>query len=385
MIAVLADDLSGAAELGGAGTRFGLTAEVQTDFDSHSDAGLVIVDADTRPEAAAVAAHRTGVLGGQVGAARPDLLFKKTDSVFRGPVLAELEALLAATGFRRALLAGGNPAIGRVIRQGRYYIDDVPLDQTEFRDDPEYPARSADVRDLLGASAGTAVQLLRADARLPQTGVIVAEVRNDADLARWAARLDERTLPAGASAFFAAVLRARRLIEASGGRRTAAAIRPIGLFVIGGGSPKSGSIAALDRIGVPIIRAADRLPSSATAEAGAVTATCAGALVEALQTRGAAALAVAPGVPRTPVAARRLRRIMAAIVRELLLRRPVGAILVEGGSTGSTLVRALGLRRLRVLAEAAPGVVWLQPVDRDGPLIVTKPGSYRGIEKLIEG
>ena len=42
MIAVIADDLSGAAELAGAAAKFGLRAEVHTVFNARTDADFVV-------------------------------------------------------------------------------------------------------------------------------------------------------------------------------------------------------------------------------------------------------------------------------------------------------------------------------------------------------
>ena len=48
MIVVIADDLTGAAELGGLGLKYGLKVEVATSVDGHSKADLLIVSTDTR-------------------------------------------------------------------------------------------------------------------------------------------------------------------------------------------------------------------------------------------------------------------------------------------------------------------------------------------------
>jgi D-threonate/D-erythronate kinase len=48
MILTLADDLSGAAEAGGIALRFGLAAEVQTEFFPARDVDLIVRDTDSR-------------------------------------------------------------------------------------------------------------------------------------------------------------------------------------------------------------------------------------------------------------------------------------------------------------------------------------------------
>ena len=62
MILVLADDLSGAAELGAVAHEHGLSAEVQTAFDPSATADVLLVDLDTRLATAEEAAARVAPL-----------------------------------------------------------------------------------------------------------------------------------------------------------------------------------------------------------------------------------------------------------------------------------------------------------------------------------
>ncbi|MEW5957849.1 MAG: four-carbon acid sugar kinase family protein, partial [Chloroflexota bacterium] len=120
MIVVLADDLTGAAEIGGIAFRYGLAAEIQTVFDPAAGADLIAVDTDTRGYSAGEAAPRVAAVAEQCRRAGVEQVFKKVDSVLRGPVLAELATLLETLGRERALLAPANPSLGRTIEQGQY-------------------------------------------------------------------------------------------------------------------------------------------------------------------------------------------------------------------------------------------------------------------------
>ena len=79
---------------------------------------------------------------------RPDL---QNDSVLRGPIAAELDVVLDLAGPDVRGLRPAKPWSWCVIVDGVYTIDDVPLNATPFGADPEHPARSADVLDLLGS------------------------------------------------------------------------------------------------------------------------------------------------------------------------------------------------------------------------------------------
>jgi uncharacterized protein YgbK (DUF1537 family) len=116
MIAVIADDLTGAAELGGIALRHGLTSEVQTEFHPTDEAEVIVIDTDSRSCPPEEAAARIRAQAQELTSIGFDWLYKKVDSVLRGPVVAELEALLAASGRQKALLVPANPSLGRTIR-----------------------------------------------------------------------------------------------------------------------------------------------------------------------------------------------------------------------------------------------------------------------------
>ena len=151
MLAVLADDFSGAAEIAAIGRRYGLTAEVHTTFQRESAADLVVIDTHTRSGTRAAAGRRVREELTRLRSAGVDCIYyKKVDSVLRGHVAAELAHLLELWDLDRALLVPFNPSFGQGIRDGHYSIRGKPLNETRFAHDPEYPALTADVLELLG-------------------------------------------------------------------------------------------------------------------------------------------------------------------------------------------------------------------------------------------
>ncbi|MBS1605937.1 MAG: four-carbon acid sugar kinase family protein, partial [Bacteroidetes bacterium] len=208
MIAVIADDLTGAAELGGIGLRHGLVTEVRRVVPPAFEGGLLVVATDTRsgPVGAAVAEMRSitaGVLG--LG---PEWVYKKTDSVLRGHVVAELRVQMEVLGFRRVLLVPANPVLGRTIVDGRYFLNGAPVQESSFATDPDFPVVSSDVREMLGDAS---VVLRRVGEELPARGIVVGEVASVEDVAAWARVVGPGMLLAGASGFFDALLALRRL------------------------------------------------------------------------------------------------------------------------------------------------------------------------------
>ena len=343
MFLVVADDLTGAAEIGGVAWRLGLTAEVQLGEAVSSDAKVVIVDTDTRSLAACDAASRAAlVLRSQPEPLRR--IFKKVDSVLRGAVVAELRALLDASGFPRALLVPCNPSLGRTIERGRYWIDGVPINETDFSRDPEHPVRSSLIIDMLNAPE---VKVLPLENDIPGAGIFVGEAASESEVAMWAARLDKKTLPAGAASFFAAILQLAGVPLQS--QRTGDCRGKVLLIA---GSASESSRRQLDEMrveGIPVI-AMPATPES---------------VMHAFQS-----------FERVAVAGRGSGQLV-ELVEQVLGEVPIAQLWIEGGATASAVIRHFNWDRLDVQGEIAPGVVSLQPRSAGAPSLVVKPGSYR--------
>src|ERR1051325_2475639 len=208
MIGVISDDLTGAAELGAVGLRYGLSAEIAVGGGTGGKAELVCMDTSSRSCSPEEAAKRTAAAAQSLKAGGAAWIYKKVDSVLRGHVVAEVEAAMKELGLNLALLVPANPLLGRVIRDGRYYVRGKPIHETEFAQDPEYPRESASVKELLGAPGSYRVQLLKWPAAIPESGIAVGEEGAALDLQRWAASHNARTLAAGGAEFFASLLAA---------------------------------------------------------------------------------------------------------------------------------------------------------------------------------
>jgi uncharacterized protein YgbK (DUF1537 family) len=159
LIAIIADDLTGAADAGvqlvRAGYRtavlFGESEVLADDLD------VVSFDTDSRTMPAGFAAKR--VLEAAHAAREARMVFKKLDSTLRGNVAAELAAALGGTRRERAIVAPAFPAAGRTTVGGTQRVHGVPVDETEMANDPHTPVRMAHVPSLL-ADAFSSVGVL---------------------------------------------------------------------------------------------------------------------------------------------------------------------------------------------------------------------------------
>jgi uncharacterized protein YgbK (DUF1537 family) len=238
-------------------------------------------------------------------ARRAQILYKKIDSTLRGHLAAEIAAARSALGAARpVIVAPAFPAQGRIVRNGRVFVNGVPL--------------SGNLRNALAG-----------------TGVSVPDAASDADLARIArAGLAAHPRPI----FVGSAGLARALARALPKRRAAKAPRVprrTVVTVVGSASPVSA-------------RQAARLARDASA-----------LLVQLAWTRE-------PRLRDMP-AVRRLGRLVAQVA-------PRSHLVLTGGETARAVLRARGIRTIRLLGEVEPGVPF--GIARDGTLICTKAGAF---------
>lgn len=374
MIVAVADDFTGAAEIGAVGLRYGLKSEVQTEFNADTDAELIVIDTDTRSSEPEVAADTVEAVSAAVAQHRPELLFKKVDSVLRGPVLAELGAIMSATGVARVLLVPANPALGRTIKNGCYFICGRSVHCTDFSLDPEHPCLSSDVLAMLGYEREIKAVVASVGSDLRQYGVSIGEAESDADLNYWASRLDENIIPAGAAGFFSAILESTGMV-ASKSSNNPHQQDTVSLFACGSRSQSSLlRIAAAEVEGMPVVRMPQELVDSDEGREFLIEFWASTAAMS-LKRDGRAVLAVGHQVS-SRFSPRALRERMAWGVRETLCKIKVDRLCIEGGATASAIVRRMGWKRLEVMGEESAGVVAMRVIGADAPLVVTKPGSY---------
>ncbi len=76
-------------------------------------------------------------------------IYKKTDSVLRGNIGAELAALQKTFSGRPVFYAPAMPHAGRTLREGRLFVNGDPVEKTAFQNDPEFPVTTGIVSQLL--------------------------------------------------------------------------------------------------------------------------------------------------------------------------------------------------------------------------------------------
>jgi uncharacterized protein YgbK (DUF1537 family) len=305
-------------------------------------------------------------------------IYKKTDSVLRGNVTPELEAIVSQLGLRGVLLVPANPSLGRTIVKGQYFVRGQLIHQTEFAQDPKHPRLSPNVLKLLDRPLGLPISVGTSGTPLPERGIVIGEVASAEDVRNWASRRNERWLMAGGAEFFGALLKPAAPIP----KRRHAAGRE--LFVCGSASEGTRKfVVGQAQHGVPMFSLPNELTSAASLDVGEMNS-----LAEEVATTLQSAPRVVLHVGLPPVKDAAIAEMLALhLVRlaEAALRRvSVGHVFAEGGATAVALARHMGWRRLAVIAELSPGVVTLSVTAGSLPLLWTiKPGSYAWPESLL--
>jgi uncharacterized protein YgbK (DUF1537 family) len=328
---VLADDLTGAAEVAAIAHQAGLRAVVLTRLpEAPVAADVLVFDLDTRLTPKTEAARRVRAVTIRLRQLPHAGFFVKVDSVLRGPVLAQLAACARALGRTRTLLVPANPSLGRVIRQGRYSLN-----------------------GLLGATR-TPLAVCRARTRrLPRSGVVVGEAGTAADISHWAGRLDANTLAAGAADFF------RAWLATQAGERHAIpdySLPAGGVLLLHGTTVGPVNARALHFRGL-------RAPSAASVRA-------------ALAQHGAVAVAPVTATLNQRGAPVAISRGFADLALRLHRTRSFRHLLIAGGATAATVLHALDWSALTVARTWDTGIVTLQPMNDPDFAVTMKPGSY---------
>jgi uncharacterized protein YgbK (DUF1537 family) len=375
-LAAVADDLTGAAELAAVGWRRGLEAEVHTEAGLEALAPLVVLDTDSRTRPRAEAVARSRAAGAWLAGGRPDLVYKKVDSVLRGWTRVETEELLECLGWDRAVVVPANPGLGRVIQDGRYLVRGRPVHETDFARDPLHPIRSSDVGEMLGRDGRRRVTVGRASQASLAEGLTLGEASSRADLVSWASHVARGILAVGAAEFFDALLEARGFEGRSPGEGLATATTGARLVVSGTTSDSGRRALSHARArGIPVLPMPDTLFRGHEATEEALGA-WADEAAQALEGAPVVVVTIDREVSGDPAEAPRLEGLLADVVREILERRDVEEIFAEGGATAAAIIRRLGWTRLTVVRELAPGVATMAVEGPRGRRITLKPGSY---------
>lgn len=187
---IIADDLTGAMDSGVQLAKRGIATVVIPELhevDEPWPCETLVVNTETRhstPDKAAEAVTRAVRLGQKHGI---KVFYKKTDSTLRGNIGSELEALLRGSMRKCLIFVPAFPRLGRTTREGWQYVEGVPLQNTDYANDPLNPIITGDVAEIVRLQTNVRTFVipsnkLAAVSDFSEEGIYILNCENDNDL-----------------------------------------------------------------------------------------------------------------------------------------------------------------------------------------------------------
>ncbi|NIK67838.1 four-carbon acid sugar kinase family protein [Paenibacillus sp. BK720] len=422
MIGVVADDITGAGDIGIMFAKSGMDTHVYPLRDAvsavptgASGPDALIIDTNSRldrPEEAYGKAFEATKKLAEAGCAT---FYNKTCSVFRGNVGAEFDAMLDALGVSFAIVVLGFPKTGRTTIGGIHYVRGVKLEQSEFRHDPVHPMTRSDLAGILQAQTKRKVdridigivdkgsETLRKAIASKKTacGYLIIDVRDQASLRIIAEAVKDEPVLCGSSALaeeLAALCRpdlpelgtfpesVKALPSKRGGvlcaagslmPQTAAQTRYL----------REKGVAAIELDSLLLLnaeRSAEHQREVAD-EAARRLAACEDVLIYASNVPEKVAetkrLASLQGLENTAVS-RLVSEALSETVKSVCDRTGQRQIVVAGGETSAAVCGKLGISAFRIRKEIEPGLPSCESLEPGRRLFVLKSGSFGGEDFL---
>ncbi|MCF7915469.1 MAG: four-carbon acid sugar kinase family protein [Spirochaetaceae bacterium] len=406
---VIADDLTGANDTG---VHFLLENEPVTvianpDSENESigtiDAGTVVVNTNSRfftPKKAYLEVY--GCMQKYL-ALKPNEIYKKIDSTLRGNIGAEIDAVMEVSGFKIACIVPAAPRNGRKTLNGRCYINDVPLDQTEIAKDPFTPVKTANISRIVSSQTSREVGLLPLDVirsaestakrylqQLISSGkeIIVVDSESIGDLIaveKLFRHLDEKILYVGSAGLFHAIGSSDEEIRRIGIEKSES--DPIGILLVVGslmdtsirqaewfcGNNKNCISRKISTVNV--LKAAAHEIKKIVSE-----------LTADLTLKNIGLIRTEKDQISAKDNSSRIGKALGSIVRKVLNTASVDVLFATGGDTALYILNELEVSRLNLIDELLPGIPIAEiivPGKTEPILFISKAGSY-GEENALE-
>lgn len=381
LLGCIADDLTGATDLGVTLAREGLSVIQVNGVPPtglelpQADAVVVALKSRTNaaPEAVAWSLESLAWLQGR-GAARIYFKYCSTfDSTPRGNIGPVADALLEKLGARLTVATPAYPRNGRTVYKGNLFVGDVPLAESGMREHPLTPMRDSNLVRVLGAQTRRKVALVACDVMEAGASAIRAKLTELADgYAILDAVRDEHLLAAGEAC--------RDMPLTTGGAGLAMGIaRALG--------KKGSSLHALPKLPGPAVVLAGSCSQATLGQIEAFGAPAfriaperidAGAAIEWARQNLSSSPLIYASAPPAGIAAGRGEAIEHAFrdIARGLAGHGVRKFVVAGGETSGAVVDALGVRALAIGPEIDPGVPWTAAVGGEPYLLALKSGNF---------
>lgn len=367
MIIVIADDITGAAEIAGIALNYGCETLLTTKFIMPEKLPNVLVFAtDTRSMAEKEAYEVILEITKNIKRDSNITVFKKIDSVLRGHVVSEIKAIIKTLKYNNAMLLPQNPSKGRVIINGTYYIGKQLLNDTDFQNDPEYPALSANVAQILNNQV-TPLNLNETFTE-KNKNIFIADATNDKEIEIQLNKTTDNTLLGGGADLFTSLLEIK--YNKTTQRNNFDCPSFAGKTIIICGSTQSKDIS-----NEPFIKQIE--PAEMIMPTDVFEGKPADNWIKEINFNYKRNTSIIIKIGKKKNGGKdyaiRLKSIMAEIVLSTLNIETPKLLIIEGGATAYSILSKIGWNLFKLKKEYAPGVVSMTHGCTE---IILKPGSY---------
>ncbi len=371
MITVIADDITGAAEIAGVCLRYGLSVALDVDIAEvpHTEAWVIATNTRSLKEEEAI--EETRKIAAILKKKGISNIFKKIDSVLRGHIIAEIKALLEFIPKSRVLILPANPEMGRTINHGRYYIHGEMLSLTSFADDPDFPARFSSVDKILNTTPEDSALFMTPD------------IMNMSDYKDYASPITDDILFAGGSVFFEAVLNATYPNATQKVSPTTGIPKAKSRLLMVCGSSHANSKKFVEKVQGNLFEVFE-MPFQLLEEGNDSTTmnNWVSEVVTAIENKKRVILTT-NRTKINPEASEKIKALMTVALTKVLLKTDIEELYIEGGATTYSIIKSLGFSSLIPVKEYSRGVVRMKIPTRKNLYISIKPGSYEWPNKLF--
>ncbi len=165
---LIADDMTGMLDTAVQFAKAGILTTAypgKTDMEElkHCQASVIAVTTESRNASKEEAYQRVRDITEKAKAAGIKTVFKKTDSVLRGHLGTDFEAILDTMHARQLLFFPAYPAMERTTRNGIQYVNRVPVSESGFNTDQTEAIGSSFIPELLAEETSIPVTVIRSD------------------------------------------------------------------------------------------------------------------------------------------------------------------------------------------------------------------------------
>ncbi len=162
-LVIFADDFSSVTDCGVQFSKHGLSTLALANIPKEplpKDIDILSVDGDSRALSSQEAYQKTYDIAQHMSTLNPQRSYKSIDSLIRGNLGSEIDAVMDAFGYEAAIVAPAFPYYGRTTIKGRHFLHGVPLHETALANDPACPCKESDLLALLRAQSKREAALL---------------------------------------------------------------------------------------------------------------------------------------------------------------------------------------------------------------------------------